>query len=128
MSKNIHRPGGDGAYNRKPMITKHSAMEVTADTFREKVASSDVPVLVDWWAQWCGPCRMLSPVMDQLASEYGGRAKVAKVNCDSDAEFARGNAIHSLPTVTLWKDGREVARVVGLRSIAEYRQLIEGNM
>ena len=110
------------------MIDKQGAIEITADTFREKVASSDVPVLVDWWAQWCGPCRMLSPVMDQLASEYGGRVKVAKVNCDSEVDCARGNAIHSLPTVTLWRDGREVARVVGMRSIAEYRKLIEGNM
>lgn len=110
------------------MIDKQGAIEITAETFREKVASSEVPVLVDWWANWCGPCRMLAPVMDQLASEYGGRAKVAKVNCDTDAEFARGNAIHALPTVTLWKDGREIARVTGLRSIAEYRKLIEGNI
>lgn len=110
------------------MITKHSTVEVTSENFQEKVASSDTPVLIDWWAQWCGPCRMLSPVMDQLAGEFGGRAKVAKVNCDSEVDFARGNAIHSLPTVTLWKGGQEVARVVGLRSIAEYRTLIEGNL
>lgn len=110
------------------MIAKHSAVDVSAENFLEKVASSECPVLVDWWAQWCGPCRMLAPVMDQLASEFGDRAKVAKVNCDDEVDFARGHAIHSLPTVTLWKGGREVARVVGLRGIGEYRKLIEGNL
>jgi len=110
------------------MIEKYGSIDVTADDFQEKVAKSDIPVLVDWWAPWCGPCRMLAPTMDKLAEEFGGRAKIAKVNCDNEGNFARGHAIHSLPTITIWKSGEEKVRLIGMRTIAEYRRMIEENL
>ena len=110
------------------MIEKTGSIDVTAEDFQEKVANSEVPVLVDWWAPWCGPCRMLAPTMDKLAEEFAGRAKVAKVNCDNEGNFARGHAIHSLPTITIWKSGEEKVRLIGMRTIAEYRKMIEENL
>lgn len=107
-------------------MIKYNAIELSAEDFTEKVAQSELPVLVDWWAPWCGPCRMLAPVMNELATEFYGRAKVAKVNCDDFVDLARSHAVHSLPTVTLWKGGKEEARIIGLRSIADYRKIISG--
>ena len=90
------------------------AMEVTEATFQQEVAQSPIPVLVDFWAPCCGPCRMLAPVMEQLADEQEGKAKVVKVNVDDNPELAKQFQVYSIPTVIAFKNGQETGRSVGL--------------
>lgn len=107
------------------MITQHNAQQIEGADFEALVVKSNIPVLVDWWAHWCGPCRMLAPTMDQLAAEYRGRARVVKVDCESNVDFARQNSIQALPTVTLWYGGQEKQRITGLRGVSEYRKILD---
>lgn len=88
-------------------------VEITDRTFQEEVLSFPGPVLVDCWAPWCGPCRMVAPIMDQLASEYAGRVKIAKLNTDDNPATASQYGIQSIPTLLLFKNGRQVNRLVG---------------
>lgn len=88
-------------------------VEITDRTFQEEVLSFPGPVLVDCWAPWCGPCRMVAPVLDQLASEYAGRVKIAKLNTDDNPATASQYGIQSIPTLLLFKNGRQVNRLVG---------------
>ena len=88
-------------------------VEVTTGTFEKEVLQSDVPVLVDFWAEWCGPCRMVAPVMEQLAEEYEGSLKVAKIDVDSETEIAGQFGISSIPTIALFEPGEEPKAVVG---------------
>ena len=86
---------------------------VTEDTFEEEVLNSDVPVLVDFWAAWCGPCRQVAPVIDQIATEYEGTLKVAKVDIDAEARIAGAFGISSIPTIALFEPGEQPKAVVG---------------
>ncbi|NLW07476.1 MAG: thioredoxin [Clostridia bacterium] len=88
-------------------------INVDSGSFETEVISSPVPVVVDFWAAWCGPCRMMAPVLDQLASEYDGSVKFAKVNVDEHQDVAMSYNIMSIPTLVIFKDGQEVGRVVG---------------
>ena len=99
--------------------------EVTQATFEEEVVKSDTPTLVDFWAPWCGPCRTLSPTVDQLAGEYAGRLKVVKVNTDQNAEVAGKYGIRGIPTLIFFKDGKEVDRVVGVQAKTALASKIE---
>jgi thioredoxin 1 len=86
---------------------------VTAATFEDEVLKSDVPVLVDFWASWCGPCKMIGPLIDQLAGEYAGRLKVGKVNVDEEGDLAARHSVVSIPTLVVYQGGKIVNQKVG---------------
>lgn len=90
------------------------AIQFTVENFEKEVLGSDVPVLVDFWAEWCGPCRMLAPVIESLAGKAGGAYKVGKVNVDEQPDLARRYGIMSIPTVLLFKNGQLADKSVGL--------------
>lgn len=98
---------------------------VTDATFAAEVERSPLPVLLDAWAPWCGPCRMIAPVVDQLASELAGRARVAKLNVDDNPVVASRLNVRSIPMLLVFKDGREVDRIVGVHPKAEIARRIE---
>lgn len=100
-------------------------INLTKQTFDGEVIKADVPVLVDFWAPWCGPCRMLGPVIEELSCEYAGKVKVCKVNVDEEGELASQNAVVSIPTVILFNNGKPVERIVGANSFDDYADLIE---
>ena len=83
------------------------------DTFEQEVVNSDVPVLVDFWAEWCGPCRMIAPHVEALATEYSGKAKVGKVDIESDPELADKYGITSIPALLFFKEGKLVDQLIG---------------
>jgi len=90
-----------------------NAPGVNSEDFIPNVLQSQLPVLVDFWAEWCGPCKALGPAIDQFAAEYAGRLRVVKCDVDSNSELATEYGIMSIPAVLLFKDGKEVDRVVG---------------
>ncbi len=98
---------------------------ITEQNFESEVLQSDKPVLVDFWASWCGPCRMLAPVIAELAEEYEGRAKVGKVNVDEQQALAVRYRVSSIPTVIVFKNGEPVASSVGVRPKAQLEELLK---
>ena len=90
-------------------------MKFTKDNFEQLVLGADKPVLVDFWATWCMPCRMLSPTIEEIAEEADGRAYVGKVNVDEEGELAIRYGVRSIPTLIFFRDGKEVARMVGVQ-------------
>ena len=90
-----------------------SASQVTDSSFKGEVLESDVPVLVDFWAPWCGPCRMVAPVVDEIAEQYEGQVKVVKLNTDENPQVASQYGIRSIPTLMIFKGGQRVDMVVG---------------
>jgi thioredoxin 2 len=98
---------------RSPLKFKSSPVDVSDQTFRQEVLSHPGSVLVDCWAPWCGPCRMVAPVLEQLASEYAGSVKIAKLNVDENPVTASQYGIQSIPTMLLFKNGNQVDKLVG---------------
>ncbi|MDD3840657.1 MAG: thioredoxin [Clostridia bacterium] len=92
-----------------------NVIELTGINFDEEVINSDQPVLVDFWAPWCGPCRMVGPIVDEIADQYVGKAKVGKVNVDEQKNLAMEYQVMSIPTLILFKDGKPVNKAVGAR-------------
>jgi thioredoxin 2 len=102
-----------------------SPVTVTDATFADQVERAPVPVVVDMWAPWCGPCRMVAPIIDELAAEMAGRIRFAKVNVDENPATASRFSVRSIPTLLVIRDGREVDRIVGVQPKAEIARRLE---
>ena len=100
-------------------------VRLTKNNFRDEVLNSDIPVLVDFWATWCGPCRMVAPIVEEIADEYDGRIKVGKGNVDEEPELAMQFRVASIPTLMVFKNGQLVNTAVGYRPKADILALFE---
>lgn len=105
-----------------------NTVDVTQDTFKSVVVDSDKPVVVDFWAEWCGPCKKLSPILDEIAGEMGDKVTVAKVDVDSERTLGAMFQVMSIPTVLIFKDGEKVDEFVGLKPKSEIMQKIESHL
>ena len=101
------------------------ALEITDSNFEETVLKSEKPVMVDFWAAWCGPCRMVGPIIDELSEEYEGKAVVGKVDIDSNQQYAAQFGVRNIPTVLVFKNGELVDRKVGVSSKNDYAQALD---
>jgi len=101
-------------------------LELTKDNFKEEVLDSEKPVLVDFWATWCMPCKMIAPIVNEISNEYNGKCKVAKLNIDDAMEIATKFGVMNIPTIILFKDGKEFTRIVGVASKESILKKIEG--
>ncbi len=106
-------------------MTTQTILHLGTEDFHQAVLESDKPVLVDFWADWCQPCHMLAPTIDQLAESYGDRIKVAKVDIDAAKELATEYDVRSIPTVILFKDGQVAGRIIGVRTQQDYATALD---
>jgi len=104
------------------------ALEFTDANFKAEVLNSEVPVVVDFWAEWCGPCRMVGPVIEELATDFNGQAKVGKVNVDNNRAISMKYGIRNIPTVLFFKGGEVVDKQVGAASKSAYEDKLKGQL
>jgi thioredoxin 1 len=106
-------------------MASENVKEFNDQNFDAEVINSDQPVLVDFWAEWCGPCRMLAPTIDKIATDYAGKVKVGKVDTDSNREVSMKYGISAIPTVILFKNGQVAQKFVGLRQEKDFKEAID---
>lgn len=112
--------------NEKPM--SQNIVYLSDASFEAEVLKSDTPVLVDYWAEWCGPCRMIAPILDEISTDYAGRLKVAKLNIDENAATPPKYGIRGIPTLQLWKNGELVRSLVGAKPKAELAAFLDAHL
>ncbi|MEL0036172.1 MAG: thioredoxin TrxA [Gammaproteobacteria bacterium] len=103
-------------------------MHISDDSFEEDVLQSDIPVLVDYWAEWCGPCKMIAPILDDVAGDYAGKLKIAKLNIDDNNQTAPQYGIRGIPTLMIFKNGTAAATKVGAISKTQLVEFIDANI
>ena len=103
-------------------------LEITDSSFQTEVTESALPVLVDFWAPWCGPCKMVAPVLDELAREYAGKLKIVKLNVDQNQQVAAQFGISSIPTLIMFKNGKESGKMIGFQSKDALKKMIAGSL
>jgi thioredoxin 1 len=108
--------------------TTSSIQRVTDETFEPEVLKSETPVLVDYWAEWCGPCKSIAPILDEVAKEYGGRLKIAKINVDENQLTPAKFGIRGIPTLILFKNGTVEAQKVGALSKSQLSAFLDSNL
>jgi thioredoxin 1 len=106
-------------------MAAQNIVTLTTDNFDQEVIKSARPVLVDFWAEWCGPCKMIAPMLDELASEYDGKVKIGKVNIDAHQDLAIQYRINSIPTLLFFKNGQVVDQVVGAKSKKDFKARLD---
>jgi thioredoxin 1 len=106
----------------------NDTLTFTDSTFDQDVLKAEVPVLVDFWAEWCGPCRMMGPTVDQVASDYSGRVKVGKLDVDSNQQTASRYGIRGIPTLLLFKGGKVVDQKVGAIGKPDFQKMLDGHV
>jgi thioredoxin 1 len=109
-------------------MASEKVVTLSEDNFEQEVLKSDTPVLVDFWAQWCGPCRMVAPVLDQIANEMDGKVRVAKLDVDSNQKIAYQFQVSSIPTFILFKDGQMADRMMGAMPKSAFESFINRNL